>query len=95
MSKKVDRYIPRIKKGLPPKRPKTEYDSKIVDGELIHIGERITHGHYVDDLSVGSAGKLARYVKARGLEVVRRYGQGERRGTVYVVTPEWLAKNRR
>ena len=93
MGRKLEHYIPRIKDGLPPSRLKTKYDTKIVDGELIRIGNRIKHGQYVDDLSAGSAGKLAKLVEERGLSVVRRRGQGESRGTVYVVTPEWLAQH--
>jgi len=93
MARKVEQYIPRIKDGLPPPRVKTRYNTKIVDGELIGIGDRIKHGQHVDDLSAGSAGKLAKRVKDRGLAVVRRRRQGESRGTVYVVTPEWLAEH--
>jgi hypothetical protein len=93
MAKKVEQYIPRIKNGLPPPRVKTRYNAKIVDGELIGIGDRIKHGQYVEDLSAGSAGKLAKRVKERGLTVVRRPRQGESRGTVYVVTPQWLAEH--
>ena len=93
MTKKVDQYVPEIKDGLPHKRAKTKYDTKIFEGELIRIGERIKHGQYVENLSAGSIGKLANVVKSRGLAVVRRRRQGESRGTVYVVTPEWLTEH--
>ena len=47
----------------------------------------------MEDLSAGSLGKLAGFIEDRGLNVVRRLGQGESRGTLYVVTDEWLARN--
>lgn len=91
--RKVDQYGLEIKDGLPPSRTKTTYDTKIADGELIRIGERIKHGQYIDNLSAGSAGKLAKIVESRGLAVVRRRRQGESRGTLYVVTREWLTEH--
>ena len=62
------------------------------NGELIAIGDRIQHGEFVEDLSKGSAGKLAERVELRGLCAIQRSGQGDERATVYVVTPEWLAE---
>ena len=90
---KVHQYEPIIKNGLPPKRVKTEYSTKMFGGALMEAAERIQHGQYVEDLSAGSAGKFAKRVKARNLEALVRRGQGESRGTVYVVLPEWLANN--
>jgi hypothetical protein len=83
-----------IKKGFPPKRTKRKNDrTKMKEGALIDVADRIEPGQYVEDLSAGSEGRFAERVRSRGLEVVRRRGQGKSRGTVYVVTSEWLAKN--
>lgn len=80
MANKVHQYVPDIKNGLPPSRVKTTYDMQISEGELIRIGERIDHGQYVENLSAGSLGRIARIVKTRGLAAVRRLKQGESRG---------------
>jgi hypothetical protein len=61
------------------------------DGALADIAKRIRP--YVEGLSAGSLGKLAGFIEDRGLTVVRRRGQGEARGTLFVVTDEWLAAN--
>jgi hypothetical protein len=90
--KKTEQYVPRIKNGFPPSRAKTNYPTKIVEGELIRIAERIGHGQYVE-LSAGSAGKFRNIVHARGLKTIQRRGQGDPIATVYVVTPEWLVAN--
>jgi hypothetical protein len=90
--KKIDQYVPEIKDGLPPSRAKTKYDTKIVEGELIRLAERIKHGQYVE-ISAGSQGKFKAIVESRGLKTVCRRAQGESRGIVFVVTPEWLAEN--
>ena len=92
--KKVDHYVPEIKNGFPPPREKITYNTKIFDGELLRLAEVIKPGQFVANLSAGSMGKFARQVKSRGLEVIRRRRQGEPRGTIYVVTPEWRADHR-
>jgi hypothetical protein len=92
--KKVDHYVPEIKNGFPPPREKSTYNRKIFDGELLRLAEVIKPGQYVESLSAGSMGKFARLVESRGLEVIRRRRQGESRGTIYVVTPRWLAEHR-
>jgi hypothetical protein len=92
MTKKVDQYVPEIKDGLPPSRTKTKYDKKMVEGELIRLGERIEHGQYLD-IPSGSMGKFKRVVERRGLKTVRRYWPDQPMTTVYVVTTEWLAEN--
>ena len=69
----------------------TRYATKLPDGALADIAKRIRP--YVEGLSAGSLGKLAGFIEDRGLTVVRRRGQGEARGTLFVVTDEWLAAN--
>jgi len=94
MSKKLEEYPLEIKNGDPPERPKTSYDSKAYAGALSDIAKRIKPGQYVLNLSAGSIGKLKRLIKKRGgMEVRERRGQGESRGTLYVVTDEWLASH--
>jgi hypothetical protein len=93
MAKKVEEYHLKIKKGFPKPRYKTEYSTKLPGDELIRVGETIQPGEYIEDVSLGSAGKLEGFVKARGLEAVRRGKQGDSRITLYVVTPEWLAEH--
>jgi hypothetical protein len=90
---KLEQYLPRIENGFPPKRAKTDYETKMFAGALMDAADRIKPGQFVANLSAGSAGKFARRVESRGLAAVSRRAQGESRGTVYVVTPEWLAKN--
>lgn len=56
------------------------------------IADRIEPGHYVEQLSRGSAGKFAERVRSRGLEAVR-HGTGAGRENVYMVTTEWLSEH--
>jgi len=90
--KQVNQYVPEIKEGLPPSRVKTTYHKKMVEGELIQIAERIGHGQFVE-ISAGSLGKFRQIVESRGLKTICRRGQGESRGTVFVVTQEWLRQH--
>jgi hypothetical protein len=91
--KKVDQYVLEIKNGFPPKREKTKYDTKMFSGALIELAERIKPGQYVENLSAGSAGKLVKLIRPHGFAALRRQRQGESRGTVYVVSLDWLAEN--
>jgi hypothetical protein len=92
-TEEYDLYIKYIKEGYPPPKVKTRYDTKLPPGALPHIGKRIKAGQYVENLSAGSAGKLRGFVKTRGLTAIERRGQGEKRGTLYIVTKEWAAEN--
>jgi len=93
--RKLAEYSIEIKNGFPPPKGKTHYRDKLPNGALAQAARRITAGQYVDNLSAGSMGKLADFIKEerRGLRTVRRIGQGDSRGTLYVVTEEWLANN--
>ena len=88
--KKLDEYVLEIKNGFPPNRGRREYRTKLPDGALLAAADRIKPGQYVENLSAGSEGKFAERVHARGLKTVRRREQGRSRGTVYVVTEQWL-----
>ncbi len=90
MSSRVSQYLPEIKDGFPPERATRAYNKKMFEGGLMDLADRIKPGQYVEGLSAGSEGKFAKRVESRGLRTVRRRGQGQSRGTVYVVTPEWL-----
>ncbi len=90
MAKKLTRYIPEVKAGLPPDRLERLYNAKIGDGVLMEIADRIEPGHYIENLAQGSAGKFADRVRLRGLEVVRRRSGNGLREDVYVVTNDWL-----
>jgi hypothetical protein len=93
MGKKTEEYDLYIKNGYPPPKAKTRYDTRLPDGALPHIGKRIKPGQYVENLSAGSAGKLRGFVEERGLMAIQRRSQGEKRGTLYVVTRDWAAEN--
>ena len=93
MSKKLDEYPLEIKDGDPPERGKTSYDTKAYAGALLDIAQRIKPGQFVENLSAGSLGKLKKHIEGRGLNVTARRRQGESRGTLYVVTDEWLASH--
>ena len=92
MSKKIDEYSLVIRTGDPPERGKTSYETKTSAGALQDIAQRIEPGQYVE-LSAGSFGKLKGYIEARGLNVITRRRLDEPRGTLYVVTDEWLASH--
>jgi hypothetical protein len=83
----------RLKTVFPQSGAKTVYSKKLPDGRLEQISDKIKHGQYVENLSAGSAGKLAKLVERRGLKTVQRRGQGESTATVYVVTAEWLSEH--
>lgn len=89
--KKLDSYDLEIKDGNPPDQEKTSYDTKADSGALADIARRIKPGQYVENLSAGSLGKLRKQIEDRGLNVMTRRRQGDLRGTLYVVTNEWLA----
>jgi hypothetical protein len=93
MSKKLDEYSLEIENGDPPAREKTSYKTKAYSKMLSEIAERIGPGQHVKNLSSGSLGKLRKLIEVRGLNVVTRRGQGDSRGTLYVVTDEWLKLN--
>jgi hypothetical protein len=76
---KIDQYVLEIKDGWPPKRCKTKYDAKMPNGALIEIAARIKPGQHVEDMSAGSAGKLAKLLEPRGLVALSRRRQGESR----------------
>jgi hypothetical protein len=90
MSKRLEEHTLRIENGDPPERSKTSYQTKTYSGALRDIAQRIKPGQYVQNLSVGSLGKLRKYIEERGLHVISRHGQAQRRGTLYVVSKEWL-----
>jgi hypothetical protein len=93
MSKVVE-YDVKIEDGLPPPKGKTVYTKKLPNGRLEQTANRIKHGQFVRDLSVGSAGKLVELMKSRpGLRALRRGGQEDTTNTVYVVSEEWLSKH--
>jgi hypothetical protein len=91
VKKIVDSYELEIKDGDPPDQGRTSYDTKMRSGALFEIARRIKPGQYVENLSAGSLGKLRKQIEERGLNVIARRGQGEVRGTLYVVTDSWLA----
>ena len=93
MATKLEEYDLFIREGYPPPRTKTQYDTKLPNGALPHIGNRIKPGQFVENVSVGSAGKLRGLIEVRGLMVISRQRQGEKRSTLYVVTPQWAAEN--
>jgi hypothetical protein len=87
---KLKRYIPEIKAGYPPERADRIYDARIEDGSLLDAVDKIPPGHFIGDLSRGSAGKFAKRLRLRhGMEAVR-VGIGKDREDVYAVTTEWL-----
>jgi hypothetical protein len=89
---KTHQYGLEIKKGLPLNYSKTRFPNKAFEGELIQVAKTITHGHYVK-ISAGSQGKFREIVESRDLKTVVRRGQGESRGTVFVVTAQWLSEH--
>ena len=89
MQKRTEEYWLKIEDGDPPPKGKTQYFAKLPDGALSNIAKRIRPGQYVANLSAGSLGKLARMIEERGLRVVRRVGQRDSRGTLYVVRDDW------
>jgi hypothetical protein len=93
MTKKLDEYPLKIKDGDPPERRKKSYVTKASAGALSDIAQRIEPGQYVENLSVGSLGKLRKYIEDRGLDVIARHRQGQKRGTLYVITDKWRASH--
>ena len=90
----LSRRKPEVKKGYPPERSPRQYDSKLEDGALLDVAEKIKPGHYISDVSRGSAGKLAKRVRCRdGLDVIRETIPGGTRENVYVVTKQWLSEH--
>ena len=93
MSRKVAEYCLEIEDGYPPNREKTSYTTKANSATLIDIAERIKPGQHVKNVSAGSLGKLGKLIESRGWRVVTRRAQGDTRGTLYVVTEQWLKMN--
>jgi len=89
MQRQIEEYGLKIEDGDPPPKGKTRYLAKLPDGALADIAKRVRPGQYVANLSAGSLGKLAGFIEDRGLRVVRRIGQGDSRGVLYVVRDDW------
>ena len=82
-------YRLEIKKGDPP-AGQAHDGARLPFRELNDVASRIAPGQYIEGLSAGSLGRLARLIEQQGLRVIRRPLEGVSAGALYVPSRNWL-----